>query len=59
MPVNIFSCFETKKKLSFDFEDSKVELREDFNQLKILCDNFKTENDLLKINFQKLINNCQ
>jgi len=40
-------------------KDSKIELREDFNKLKILSNNLKNETDLLKINFQELLNNCK
>ncbi len=39
--------------------DSKVELKEDYNQLKIQYDELKTENDLLKNNFYQLIEYCK
>ena len=40
-------------------KDSKVELREDFDQLKNRCENLKIETDLLKTNFQALTNDCK
>jgi hypothetical protein len=39
--------------------DSKVELREDFDKLKISYDNQKNETDLLRTDFHKLIENCK
>ncbi len=39
--------------------DSKVELREDFDQLKIQYDYLKNESDLLKNNFYQLIDSCK
>ncbi len=49
-----------RKEERFHFSvDGKVELREDFDKLKILCENLKTETDLLKVDFIELIENCK
>jgi len=41
------------------FEDSKVELREDFDRLKQISDKLKTETSSLNQDLQELIENCQ
>ncbi len=49
-----------RKEERFHFSvDGKVELREDFDKLKIQCDSLKIENDLLENNFQELIDSCK
>lgn len=39
--------------------DSKVELREDFDRLKISYENLKNETRLLKVDLDHLMENCQ
>ncbi|CAF2560271.1 unnamed protein product [Rotaria sp. Silwood2] len=38
---------------------TKVELREDFDKLKLECDNLKNETSFLRTNFLELIDNCK
>ncbi len=44
---------------SISIVDSKVELREDFDRLKISYDNQKNETDLLRNDFHQLIENSK
>ncbi|CAF4110686.1 unnamed protein product, partial [Adineta steineri] len=48
-----------KTLLNTEFAYGKVELREDYDKLKIECDILKTENNVLKNNFEDLIDNCK
>jgi len=62
LSVSFFSSSLVSKLnivLLFLTKDSKIELREDFDKLKTRYDNLKIETDLLKTNFQELINNCK
>jgi hypothetical protein len=58
LPVSDFFYLETKKFYVIGI-DSKVELREDFDKLKISYDHQKNETDLLQTDFHELIENCK
>jgi len=55
----VIFVLKTKEKRFHFSVDGKVELREDFDRLKIQCDSLKIENDLLENNFQELIDSCK
>ncbi len=58
LPVSDLFYLETKKFYVIGI-DSKVELQEDFDKLKISYDHQKNEMDLLRTDFHELIENCK